>query len=307
VRIIAVDIGGTHARFAPAILEGDAVLLEPEMVLRTSDYASLEEAWSAYLGGASPPHGAAIAVAGPVKGDEVRLTNNRWVLRPSELAGALGVNRAVLINDFAAVAHAVPVCAADLRHVCGPERPLPIEGVISVVGPGTGLGVAALFRSAVGDRVIATEGGHIGFSPSDELEDAIARRLRARYGRVSVERVVCGRGLAEVHAALTGQEKDERALWQAALSGAALAPTLDRYLRLLGRVAGDVALAQGASAVVLAGGLGLRLADHLPGSSFEAGFLDKGRFAGLMASLPIKLITHSQPGLLGAAAAFRVG
>lgn len=305
MRIVAVDIGGTHARFAPAVLDGGAVLLEPETVLRTSDYGSLEEAWAAYLGGAPAPEGAAVAIAGPVSGGEVRLTNNRWVLRPSALAQSLGVARATLINDFAAVAHAIPVCAAELRHVYGPDQPLPREGVISVVGPGTGLGVAILERSKEGDRVIATEGGHIGFSPSDEIEDAILARLRARHGRVSVERVVCGRGLAEVHAALTGQDRTERELWQEALGGAqAVAPTLERYLRLLGSVSGDVALAHGGSAVVIAGGLGLRLRDHLTQSSFEAGFRDKGRLAAHMASLPVKLIVHPQPGLLGAAAAF---
>lgn len=305
MKIVAVDIGGTHVRFAPASLHGAQVRLEEETVLRTGDYASLEEAWSAYLQGSPAPDGAAIAVAAPVTGAEVKLTNNRWVLRPAELAAGLGVARATLINDFAAVAHAVPVCGADLRHLCGPDTPLPTEGVISVVGPGTGLGVAILHRRKGADQVLATEGGHIGFAPCDELEDRIATRLRARHGRVSVERVVCGGGIAEVHAALTGEEQDERALWQRALSDeAALATTLERFCGLLGSVAGDFALAHGAAAVVIGGGLGLRLAEHLPKSSFAARFRDKGRFAALTGSLPVKLIRHPQPGLLGAAAAF---
>jgi len=305
MQIVAVDIGGTHARFAHATLSAGHVQLEPETVLRTGDFDDLESAWRAFLNGRPAPHGAAIAVAAPVAAAEVKLTNNRWVLRPATIAEELGVPRATLINDFAAVAQAVPVCGLALRHLCGPNRPLPETGAISVVGPGTGLGVAILHRTSAGDKVIATEGGHVGFSPADELEDRIADRLRGRHGRVSVERVVSGRGLAEMHAVLTGEERDERDLWQAALAGErALAPTLDRFCGLLGSVAGDLALAHGASAVVIGGGLGLRLAEQLPASSFPARFRDKGRFAALMDSLPVKLITHPQPGLLGAAAAF---
>lgn len=120
-------------------------------------------------------------------GDAVKLTNNNWVLRPAALEQDLGVGRVLLINDFAAVAHAIPVCGeSHLRHLCGPDAPLPRDGVISVVGPGTGLGVAMLVRGEGGDRVIATEGGHVCFAPGNELEDRILMRLRARYGRVSL-------------------------------------------------------------------------------------------------------------------------
>jgi glucokinase len=301
--IVSVDIGGTHARFAIATLDGGRVMLGPETVLKTSDYASLAEAWAAFAGERVLPDGAAIAVAGPVDAAEIKLTNNRWVLRPGMLADALGITRLHVVNDFAAVAHAVPVCAGELRHVCGPDTPLPRDGVVSVVGPGTGLGVAILHR----DQVIATEGGHIGFAPRGEIDDRILARLRAKHGRVSMERVACGAGLAEIHAVLTGEDADERDLWSRALAGdAALAGSLDRYCGLLGAAAGDLALAHGANAVVIAGGLGLRLAGHLPGSRFAYCFTDKGRFSARMAELPVKLIAHPQPGLLGAAAAFRL-
>ncbi len=304
MKIVAVDIGGTHARFAPAELAGSRVLLGPETVLRTDDHASLAEAWAA-AGKWDAPEGVAIAVAGPVDGDEIRLTNNRWVLRRDELRQELGIDRIALVNDFAAVAHAVPGCVDQLRHICGPDGPLPIEGVISVVGPGTGLGVALLHRNSGGDHVVASEGGHVGFAPGDDIDDRILARLRSRYGRVSAERVVCGRGLAEIHAVLTGEEAEDHLLWQRALSGNdTLVESLDRYCGLLGMVAGDLALAQGAVAVVIGGGLGLRLLDLLPRSSFQRRFCDKGRFAARMEAMPVKLITHRQPGLLGAAAAF---
>jgi glucokinase len=299
--IVSVDIGGTHARFAVAMLDGGRVTLGPETVLKTSDYASLAEAWAAFAAGRVLPDGAAIAVAGPVDAPEIKLTNNRWVLRPASLADDLGVGRVHVVNDFVAVAHAVSVCAGELRHVCGPDMPLPRDGVVSVVGPGTGLGVAILHR----DQVIASEGGHIGFAPRDEIDDRILARLRAKHGRVSVERVVCGAGLAEIHAVLTGEEAADRDLWGRALArDAALAASLERYCGLLGAAAGDLALAHGANAAVIAGGLGLRLAGHLPGSRFASGFADKGRFSARMAELPVKLIIRPEPGLLGAAAAF---
>jgi glucokinase len=303
--LVAVDIGGTHARFALAeVAGGKVVSLGPETTLRTAEYASFQTAWEAFgerLGRARPK-AAAIAVAGPVQGEIVQFTNNPWIIRPALVNEKLGVERHVLINDFAAVGHAV--AQADLAHfvhICGPDTPLPDEGTISVVGPGTG-----------GYRVSPTEGGHIDFAPLDAIEDAIMARLRDRYRRVSVERIVAGPGLADIHATLARLEgkpvleTDDKALWALAMTGedSLAAAALDRFCLALGSVAGDLALAQGASATVIAGGLGLRLRDHLVRSGFAERYTAKGRFAGLMAALPVKLIVHPQPGLLGAAAAF---
>jgi glucokinase len=182
-----------------------------------------------------------------------------------------------------------------------------------VVGPGTGLGVAHLWRDGAGHyRVQATEGGHIDFAPLDEIEDAILVRLRQRHRRVSVERVVSGPGLVDIHEVLASLEgravppRDDKALWQAGLDGSdsLAAAAVDRFCMALGAVAGDLALAQGASGVVVAGGLGFRIKDTLLRSDFAGRFCAKGRFAGMMAAMPVKLITHPQPGLLGAAAAF---
>ena len=150
------------------------------------------------------------------------------------------------------------------------------------------------------------------FAALDAIEDAILKRLRGRFGRVSVERVVAGPGLTSIHealAALEGQAsppRDDKTLWTDALAGtdSLAAAALDRFCLSLGAVAGDIALAQGAGGVVIAGGLGLRLAGHLPASGFRQRFVAKGRFEGMMAALPVKLLTHPQPGLYGAAAAF---
>ncbi len=314
--IVAADIGGTHARFAIAeVRDGQVASLGEALTLKTAEHASLQTAWEDFgnqIGRALPP-AAGIAVAGPIDGEVLKLTNNPWVIHPARIPAKLGTERFALVNDFGAVAHAVAqLDHSHLLHVCGDQRPLPSEGVISIIGPGTGLGVAQLFRQDGGYHVIETEGGHIDFAPLDSIEDRILQQLRGRYRRVSVERVVSGGGLANIYEVLAGIEgrtpdfRDERALWSAALAGedSLASAALDRFCLALGAVAGDIALAQGASGVVIAGGLGLRLADRLPRSGFRDRFIAKGRFERRMDVLPVKLITHPQPGLFGAAAAF---
>lgn len=199
-----------------------------------------------------------------------------------------------------------------LKHLGGPETDLPAKGAISIVGPGTGLGVAYVVRTEDDYHIGETEGGHIDYAPLDPIEDNILKHLRSRFRRVSAERVVSGPGLNNIYGALAILEDravapiDDKALWTAAMEGsdALAAAALDRFCLSLGAVAGDIALAQGASGVVIAGGLGLRLADHLPRSGFAQRFVAKGRFERMMSDIPVKLITHPQPGLYGAAAAF---
>ncbi len=316
MEIVAVDIGGTHARFALAEVSGGRVQALGEAVtLRTAEHASLQTAWEAFgatLDRPLPP-AAGIAVAGPVGGEVLQLTNNPWVIRPALIGAKLGAVTYTLVNDFAAVGHAVAQLPAEaFTHLCGPDDPLPKRGLTTILGPGTGLGVAAMLRAESGYTIIATEGGHIDFAPVDALEDAILTQLRRRYRRVSAERIVSGPGLTNVYEALAHIEGravlagDDKALWTAALDGSdsLAAAALDRFCLSLGSVAGDIALAQGAGAVVIAGGLGLRLAKHLPRSGFGTRFVAKGRFEGMMAGLPVKLITYPEPGLYGAAAAF---
>lgn len=314
MQVVAADIGGTHARFALAEIEGGRVVtLGDPVVLKTADHASLQTAWEAFGAGRTLPRAAAIAVAGPVQGEVLKLTNNPWVIRPRLVPEKLEVDRFTLCNDFTAVAHAVAHAEpAHLRHLCGPDRPLPDTGATSIVGPGTGLGVGLLVRDAGGYRVIATEGGHTDFAPLDAIEDALLARLRARFRRVSVERVVAGPGIVDIYEALAALEgraiaqTEDKALWAAALAGedSLAAAALDRFCLSLGSVTGDIALTQGAGGVVIAGGLGLRLAGHLPRSGFATRFVAKGRFEAMMAAIPVKLFTHPQPGLYGAAAAF---
>ena len=317
MEIVSVDIGGTHARFARAEVDGGRVVaLGEPTTLRTADHASLQTAWQAFAAGHDRPlpRAAALSVASPITGDVIQLTNNPWIIRPSLIRDRLSIDRYTIVNDFAAVGHAVAqVPASDFVHLTGPDTPLPATGVTTICGPGTGLGVAQVLRVAGGGyHVLATEGGHLDYAPLDSIEDALLLRLRAMLTRVSTERICSGPGIVAIYetlAALEGRavvSRDDRGIWAEALDGSeplALA-ALDRFCLALGAVAGDLALAQGANGVVIAGGLGLRIKDRLLTSGFGERFVAKGRFREMMAGMPVKLITHPQPGLFGAAAAF---
>ncbi|WP_404714334.1 glucokinase [Sphingomonas sp. MMS24-J13] len=319
MHIVTIDIGGTNVRFADAVVEGGGVRsLGESVTFKTGAFPSLERAWQAYgeTLGHPLPKGVAISFAGPVHGDVLKLTNNPWVIRPALVKQALGVERITLINDFAAVGHTVAhVSPEHLCHICGPDLPLPERGTISIVGPGTGLGVAHVLRQEGGTyHVSETEGGHVDFAPLDALEDKIALSLRHRFGRVSAERVVSGPGLNNLYEILVEGEGNPRRryhddeLWIAALAGddSVAMAALDRFCLSLGAVAGDIALAQGGAAVVIAGGIGFRLAHRLAASGFPFRFAAKGRFQTFMEQLPVKALIHPQPGLLGAAAAFAI-
>jgi glucokinase len=317
VELVTVDIGGTHARFALASVATDgSITVDDPDTLHTRDHASFQTAWErfrALRGGSLPPR-ASLSVAGPVGGEVIRFTNNPWLIRPALMEAKLGVSAWTIVNDFAAVAHAVARAPQDqFVHLAGPDRPLAEEGTISILGPGTGLGVAHLWRGGGHYRVQATEGGHIDFAPLDSIDDAILARLRQRHTRVSVERVVSGPAIRDIYHTLAALEhratsdEDDVAIWTRGLEGSdsLAAAAVDRFCLSLGSVAGDIALAQGGfGGVVIAGGLGYRLRAHLPKSGFAERFRAKGRFAELMASIPVKLIVHPQPGLFGAAAAF---
>lgn len=314
--IVAGDIGGTNARFAIAeVADGKVVKLDEPVTLHTSDYASLAVCWEAFGKTLNRPlpRAAALAVASPITGEFLKLTNSPWVIRPASLKQELNVDALTLINDFGAVGYAVSQLSPEhLHHIAGPAQNLPAEGVITVIGPGTGFGVAHILRRAGQTHVIECEGGHMDFSPLDPVEDAILVNLRQRYARVSVERIVAGPGLRNIYeaqAAIEGravQIHDDAELWTQAIAGSdpQAVAALARFCLSLGAVAGDLVLAQGAVAVVIAGGVVPHIAHLLPRSGFAERFIAKGRFEHMMSTIPVKLITHPQPGLLGVAAAF---
>ncbi len=314
IEIVAADIGGTHARFAIAeVAAGRVVRLGDPVILRAGDFAGMAPAWAAFGNalGRPLPRYAGIAVAAP-PGAIYKFTNNDWVVRPDHLKADLGVDEFVLINDFAAVAHAVAgLNASHFRSVTGPAGALATIRHTSIIGPGTGLGVAQLLRDGSQYHVIATEGGHIGFSPVAAIEAQVAARIAARHGRCSIERLVSGAGLAAIAETLADNAgvmlppRDDKALWIAALAGGdpLLDEAIEIFCRIWGSITGDLALAHGAEAVVLAGGIGARLGPRLAASGFAARFVAKGRYADRQAALPVQQIIHPEPGLYGAAAA----
>lgn len=316
-RTIAVaDIGGTHARFALAkIADGKVTDLGEAVKLRTADYSSFQTAWEEFgtrFDGDLPKE-IGISFAGPVGGDVLQLTNNPWVIRPKLMEERLGVTGFRIVNDFGAVGHAVAALGPEwFHHICGPEIELPREGVTTIMGPGTGLGVAQLLRVGDDRHVIETEGGHVDFAPLDAFEDQMLGVLRRSLRRVSVERVVAGIGLPNIYHALhviegrAEQNLDDITLWDAAVNGTdpLAVVALDRFFLALGAVAGDLALAHGANGVVIAGGLGYRLRDKFGSSGFADRFIAKGRFERRMEAIPVKLIAYPEPGLFGAAAAY---
>ncbi|TZG26171.1 glucokinase [Sphingomonas montanisoli] len=316
MKLVAVDLGGTHARFALAEVEpGGRPQMGEARKYKTADYPDLSAAWAAFAKdcGCDLPSAASIAIAGPVEGELIRFTNSSWTIRPKTIAADLGIDKVHLLNDFAAMAAAVSGLKDDeLVYVGGPPGDLPDEGVTTIVGPGTGLGVAQLLRRDGKAFVLATEGGHLDFAPLDPVEEKLLTRLRERYRRVSTERIVSGPGLSNIYESLAASAGiaivpvEDPVLWQAAIDGTnrLAASALDRFVMILGSVAGDLALAHGANAVVLTGGLSNRVIDRVAGPLFNERFRAKGRFEKRMGQFPIRLAVHPEPGLLGAATAF---
>ena len=313
---LIADIGGTNARFA--LVDPRAAV--PEILqaasLCNADFASLQHAATHYLRSVGVrPKRAAIAVASPVGSDEIRLTNRAWSFGREELRVALGLDELRLLNDFGAIGWAVPALRPEDRIALYGQVAGPLAGPVSLLGPGTGLGVGLLVGSQRdGWHVVETEGGHASFAPQDDEERRIADWFAARHGRVSNERLLCGQGLSQVDAILRDAADGAATPLHdpADIVAAALAATdiparraLARFCAVLGSVAGDYALLHGARTVVIAGGMVPRFVPFLRSSAFRERFLDKGRFAAMLESVAIHVVTHPHPGLLGAAVALR--
>ena len=315
---LVADIGGTNARFALTDLASAVPTLRDSHSLKASEYASLEHAIEHYLAqvGVAPKRGA-LAVASPADRDEIRLTNRAWSFSRGELQRTLGFDALRVINDFGAIAWAVPALTqADRETLHGPTSGA-LRGPVTIMGPGTGLGVAMLVGDDdTGWRAVDTEGGHVTFAPIGEEEQAISRWLTAQFGRCSNERVLCGAGLAHVDAVLRGATHDNDAqvalrdpadIGAAALAGHDVSArrALARFCAVLGSVCGDAALIHGARTVVIAGGMVPRFIPFLRSSAFRERFLAKGRFVAYLEGVTVHVVTHPHPGLLGAAMALR--
>ncbi len=291
-RLLA-DIGGTNARFALEYAPGAITALH---TLPCAAFARFEDAARAYLErvGAAVRH-AVIAIANPVHGDAIRMTNHDWAFSIEAARRELGLATLLVVNDFSALAMALPTLTeADLLQVgAGQAKP---GAVIGLVGAGTGLGVSGLVPAAGGWVALESEGGHVAFSPSDAREVSVLQYCWRRYEHVSAERIVSGPGIAlirEALAATRGIALDlslaPAAIVERALAGAdpLCREALDCFCGMLGTVAANLAVTLGATGgVYIGGGVVPRLGDYFAGSPFRARFESKGRFSAFTARIP---------------------
>jgi glucokinase len=301
------DIGATNARFA--LLDGEG-RTERVRVLACDDYPSIEDALAAYLaedGTAELPREAALAVASPVTGDAITLTNHPWSFTVSGVKRHFALERLLVVNDFTANALAMPHLKPEERFAVGGGAPV-AQAPIGVLGPGTGLGVSGLVPTPDGWIALAGEGGHATLAPGDERESAVLDRMRRRFDHVSAERALSGQGLVNLYnilaeiegvpaAPFTPAQIADRHIGESEpLARAALA----MFCAMLGTVAGNLALILGArGGVYIAGGIVPRLGASFAESAFRERFEAKGRFRPYLAAIPTYVVTHPIPAFLG--------
>ncbi len=302
--ILVGDIGGTRTRLAIAEKGPDSWRLMDIEERPTG--IDILKVIGRYLAdrGAKPIEAAAFCGAGPVSLDgSIRLTNTNVLLEPAALARAARLPRAILINDFAAIAEAIPHVPASSLVQCGGGSPVSAAPVI-VMGPGTGLGVAIATPSAGGWIAITGDGGHADLAPVDDEELEIWQKLRAMLPRVSAESVLCGPGLERLYGLLAdGERRAAAEIAEAAARGEPPAVrTLAVFTRWLGSVAGNLALIAGANGgVYLAGGILPRLGPLFDKALFRAAFEDKSPHGRWLREIPTYIVMYPQPGLLGLA------
>jgi glucokinase len=319
--ILAADIGGTNARLALF----DAATLRFERRYASAAASGFDALLARFLDEARAAlhadvaiRGACLGVAGPVLGERAQLTNLPWAIDAAALGREFGIGSVRLVNDFVASAHGLDALAAGGLETLQPGAPL--AGAPRVLlGAGTGLGVAYVISGPGGQRVVPSEGGHVGFAPADETQLGLWRFLNARHGRVEAEDVVSGRGLAAIYEYLSDSGRGERATAPqrgrgdgdpaAAIARDALEhddplanAALDLFVACYGAVAGDHALAVVArGGVYLAGGIAPKIRARLAAGGFLAAFNAKGAFANLARSIPVHVVLDERLGLLGAA------
>lgn len=305
------DVGGTNARFA--LVEGMA---DPGhvVVLSCADYPDLETAIAAYLGRIAPalsPKTAAIAIASPVGGDRIKMTNHPWSFSIAETRKNLGFETLEVVNDFTAMALCVPrLGPGDKRAIGGGKAQA--RAPIAVLGPGTGLGMSGLIPDGERWIPLSTEGGHATLPAADDRERAVIGVLAQKFGHVSIERAVSGAGLINLAQAIatldgkTASGSDPADITAAAGTDAIATEALAMFAAMLGTAASNLALSLGAlGGVYIAGGIVPRLGGAFPAARFRTRFEDKGRFRSYLAAIPTFVITRPEPALLGLAAMVR--
>ncbi|WP_409269310.1 glucokinase [Massilia sp. BHUDP2] len=309
-RLLA-DIGGTNARFA---LEAGPGRFDAIEVLSCQQHASLGEAIRAYLAlpqlaglGAGIRH-AAIAIANPVTGDQVRMTNHHWAFSIEALRQECGFDTLMVVNDFSALARSLPHLGDQKRQVGG-GAPVP-DAPLGLLGAGTGLGVSGLIPCGNSWTALRSEGGHVGFAPVNELEVAILQYAWREFEHVSSERLLSGAGVELIYRALSERAGRPGSLAAPEISRRALSgecalcdEVLEAFCGMLGTAAGNLAITLGAQGgVYIGGGIVPRLGERFDRSSFRRRFEQKGRFSGYLAQVPTYVITADYPAFLGVSA-----
>lgn len=305
------DIGGTHARFAMQ-WQAQGPITEP-MVLESKDFPGPKEAIEHYLTSHkyAAPRWAALGLATPITGDEIVLTNHPWRFSARALQRDLALERLKLINDFTALALALPSLSP--RDCVPVGSGTAVAGkALALIGPGTGLGVSGLFPGATGYIAIEGEGGHVTLAASTHLESEILARARACLPHVSAERLLSGPGLellyrilcelrSSVPKVLTASEISH---WGRLGQDPFCREAMDVFSAFLGTVAADLALTLGArGGVYLGGGILPQWGDYFHTSPFRTRFESKGRYSNYLAAIPTWVIHAPWPGILGAARA----
>jgi glucokinase len=301
--ILLADVGGSTTRLALAAPGG-----RPDRIIRfeNDDISGVEEAIESYLGGMDArPRAAVLAIAGPTDGEELRLTNRPWRVHRGELARRFGLTRVDVINDFQAVAWSLPGLRPDELSALGGVTAIG-PGPKVALGPGTGLGVAALVPHGNDWIAVATEAGHMSFGAAHEDEVEIFRAIGGGTLAVSAEMAVSGRGLERLYHAMHPRlpMQPARGVVAAAHAGdAAAIAVVEMFVRLFGRFAGDVALAFNArGGIYLAGGVARRFGPLFDSAVFRKAFEAHPPHEQMLARIPTFLVTYTEPGLIGCAA-----
>lgn len=307
--ILIGDIGGTNARFS-ILLDADA---EPKPFpnVRTADYPTIDDAIQKVVLDMSSvqPRSAILAIAGPIDGDEIDLTNCDWVVRPKGMIADLGFEDVLVVNDFEAQALAIAAMPDEYRETLGANNEPHMASRV-VLGPGTGLGVAGLVYARHMWFPVPGEGGHVDVGPRSERDFEIFPHLKRIEGRVSAEEILSGRGVVNIYQAVCAADGVQPAFSDPAdvtahgLNGAnsQAVETLSLFATYLGRVAGDMALIfMARGGVYLAGGISQKIIPALKGPEFRAAFEDKAPHTELMGTIPTFVVTHPQAALAGLA------
>ncbi|EBH5839145.1 glucokinase [Salmonella enterica] len=310
--ILVGDVGGTNARLALCDMADGAI--SHIHTYSANDYATLEDVITHYLEGQRVTvHEACIAIACPITNDWVDMTNHSWAFSINSMKLNLGLNNLEVINDFKAVSMSIPMLHnTDLLKFGGGhvEKDKPIV----VYGAGTGLGVCHLIQTTQQVISLPGEGGHVDFAPNSAEEDLILSTLRSEHGRISYERVLSGPGLVNLYRGIVKvdgripEKLKPKDITDRALNNECTdcRRALSLFCILLGRFGGNLALTMGTfGGVYIAGGIVPRFLDFFRSSGFRSAFEDKGRFNNYLKDIPVFLITHPQPGLLGAGAHMR--